>query len=72
MSQTQKLRGLDAASLRLETLNDKPNYRLNQDLCILEIMLENLYKDILAKYADFPYTKGMLYINNVRELLNGI
>lgn len=45
---------------------------LNQDLfvCILEIMLNNLYIDILAKHANFPYTREMLYANNVRELLN--
>ena len=53
---------------------DDDSYSLNQDLfvCILKIMLENLYKDILAKYADFPYTREMLYINNGRELLNGM
>lgn len=45
---------------------------LNQDLfvCILEIMLNNLYIEILAKHANFPYTREMLYANNVRELLN--
>lgn len=47
---------------------------LNQDLfvCILEIMLNNLYIEILAKHANFPYTREMLYANNVRELLNDI
>lgn len=50
------------------------SFSLNQELFvrILEIMLGNLYKDILARYADFPYTKEMLYANNVRELLNDI
>lgn len=45
---------------------------LNQDLfvCILEIMLDNLYVDILAKFINFPYTRELLYMNNVRELLN--
>lgn len=45
---------------------------LNQDLfvCILEKMLNNMYADIFVQYADFPYTRDMLYINNVRELLN--
>jgi hypothetical protein len=47
---------------------------LNQDLfvCILEIMLDNLYIEILAKHANFPYTRELLYVNNVRELLNNM
>lgn len=42
----------------------------NLIVCILEIMLNNMYADIFIRYADFPYTRDMLYINNVRELLN--
>lgn len=55
-------------------LYDDGSYCFNQDLfaCILEIMLENLYKDIQDKYADIPFTREMLYINNVRELLNSM
>lgn len=53
-------------------LYDDDSFSLNQELFvrILEILLGNLYKDILARYADFPYTREMLYANNVRELLN--
>ena len=53
-------------------LYEDDSLSLNQDLfvCILEKMLNNMYADIFVQYADFPYTRDMLYINNVRELLN--
>ncbi|MGM9803175.1 MAG: HNH endonuclease [Muribaculaceae bacterium] len=56
---------------QMKLYNDE-SYSLNQDLfvCILEYMLEYLYMDILARHTDFPYNREMLYINNVRELLN--
>ena len=45
---------------------------INQDLFvrILELMLSNMYEDLFVQYTNFPYTREMLYINNVRELLN--
>lgn len=53
-------------------LYEDDSLSLNQDLfvCILEKMLNNMYADIFVQYADFPYTRDMLYVNNVRELLN--
>lgn len=55
-------------------LYDDDSFSLNQELFvrILEISLRYLYNDILARYADFPYTREMLSFNNVRELLNDI
>ena len=55
-------------------LYEDDSLSLNQDLfvCILEIMLNNIYADIFVRHADFPYTRDMLYVNNVRELLNGL
>ena len=55
-------------------LYEDDSLSLNQDLfvCILEIMLNSIYADIFVRHADFPYTRDMLYVNNVRELLNGL
>ena len=53
-------------------LYEDDSLSLNQDLfvCILEKILNNMYADIFMGHADFPYTRDMLYANNVRELLN--
>lgn len=47
---------------------------LNQILIIkvLELSFELIFNDISIEYPDFPYTKEMLSINNVRELLSDI
>lgn len=51
---------------------DDNSLSINQDLFvhIIDIVLENLYKDIYVKHQDFSYTREMLNANNVRELLN--
>lgn len=53
-------------------LYEDDSFSLNQDLLvrILETMLESLYRDIFTNHSNFPYTREMLYINSVRELLN--
>lgn len=56
---------------QMKVFNDL-SFSLNQELFaqILEILLEYLYKDILAEHSDFPYTREMLCVNNVREILS--
>lgn len=53
-------------------LYEDDSFSLNQDLLvhILETMLKSLYGDIFTNHSNFPYTREMLYINSVRELLN--
>ena len=47
---------------------------MNQDLiaAVLEYALNELYTELRNDYPEFPYTREMLEVNNVRELLEDV